>query len=250
MKYRILLCTCLMLAAFVASAHLAPAGTSPRTDPAAPAYSWPAIDLDRDGVFDRLDRCPGTRPGVEVDQCGCAMFDASPPAIRAAAAYPPGVRSTYRDDLMRHGWIRLDMAFFETERAALRPDAKHALRDVAAVIRAYPTLKFEVAGHADSRGTEAYNRRLSERRALEVHRFLVEACRVREIQLVARGFGETRLATGERDGFEFQANRRVEFRCVNPEAMPRGSKVEAREAAVVLAAQLQPVDRRALVAVR
>jgi outer membrane protein OmpA-like peptidoglycan-associated protein len=238
MKSVYALCLGLVLMAGVALADRTASRPAPHTDPEAPGYSWPAIDLDRDGVFDRVDHCPGTRAGVEVDQCGCPMSEATPRTIRPVADYPPGVGSPYRIDLLRHGRIRLDMAFFRTDRAELRPAARRALRQVAEVIRAYPTLKFEVSGHADSRGSEAHNRELSLRRAREVRRFLIEEQGVRDIQLVARGYGESRLATAERDGFEYQANRRVELRCVNLEAMPRGSKVEARGARESLAAQL------------
>lgn len=220
------------------------------TDPDAPAYSWPAADFDRDGVYDRVDHCPGTAAGVEVDRYGCPMTEAAVRAQRPVAAYPPGIRGRYASQLMRHGRIRLDMAFFETDRAELRPYARRALREVAEVIRRSPTLKFEIAGHADSRGSDEHNRDLSLRRARAVRRYLVERCDVRPIQLVARGFGESRLATAERDDFEYQANRRVEFRCVNPEAMARGSRIDSRDAAETLAAQQGSGESTALLAAR
>lgn len=40
-------------------------------DPEAPCFRWPAVDLDGDGVFDRLDRCDNTLPGCTVDRWGC-----------------------------------------------------------------------------------------------------------------------------------------------------------------------------------
>jgi outer membrane protein OmpA-like peptidoglycan-associated protein len=118
------------------------------------------------------------------------------------------------------------------------------------LLRSYPTLKFEVSGHADSRGTEAHNRELSLRRAREVRRFLIEDGKVRDIQLVARGYGETRLATAERNGRELQANRRVELRLLDPEAMPRGSRIESRGALETLAAQTGGRGRPSLLASR
>jgi OOP family OmpA-OmpF porin len=41
-------------------------------DPQAPGFRWPAVDLDADGVFDRLDRCADTKLGCSVDAWGCA----------------------------------------------------------------------------------------------------------------------------------------------------------------------------------
>jgi outer membrane protein OmpA-like peptidoglycan-associated protein len=172
-----------------------------------------------------------------VDQCGCSLPDPNWPAVRAAAAYPPGVASGMRTDLLRSGIIRLDMAFFATDRSVLRASAKQALREVSDLVRAYPTLKFEVAGHADRRGTEAHNLALSQRRARAVRRFLIEQAGVRGIQLVARGYGESSPATRERNGRELQADRRVELRLLNPEAMPRGSKLESPGALETLANQ-------------
>ena len=41
-------------------------------DPQAPCFRWPAVDVDGDGVYDRVDHCPGTPPGCTVDQYGCS----------------------------------------------------------------------------------------------------------------------------------------------------------------------------------
>ena len=37
----------------------------------APCFRWPAVDLDGDGVFDRIDRCNNTPVGCTVDKWGC-----------------------------------------------------------------------------------------------------------------------------------------------------------------------------------
>ena len=42
-------------------------------DPKAPSFRWPAVDLDGDGVFDRLDRCDNTPKGAIVDEWGCPL---------------------------------------------------------------------------------------------------------------------------------------------------------------------------------
>jgi outer membrane protein OmpA-like peptidoglycan-associated protein len=193
-------------------------------DPRAPEYSWPATDMDDDGVYDRLDHCPNTPPETAVDACGCPMETTSDRDIVSVAAYPPGSHGDVKMAILRRGTFSLDMAFFDTDRSVLRPEAEDALRQVADVIRGYPTLKFQVGGHADSRGSEEHNQDLSEARAQSVRNFLVWECGVRDLQLSTHGYGERHLSTAERDGDELQANRRVDFRVVNPEAIPRGSR--------------------------
>lgn len=52
------------------SASALPAGLQ-RVDPQAPCFRWPAVDMDGDGVFDRIDHCVNTPPGCTVDPWGC-----------------------------------------------------------------------------------------------------------------------------------------------------------------------------------
>src|SRR5262249_47183461 len=40
-------------------------------DAKAPCFRWPAVDMDGDGVFDRIDHCPNTPKGCVVDRYGC-----------------------------------------------------------------------------------------------------------------------------------------------------------------------------------
>jgi outer membrane protein OmpA-like peptidoglycan-associated protein len=65
-----------------------------------------------------------------------------------------------------------------------------------------------VAGHSDAKGSASYNRRLSERRAGAVRRFLVEQFGLPAHKLVAVGFGKARLKNRS-DPFA-QENRRVQ----------------------------------------
>ena len=40
-------------------------------DPEAPCFRWPAVDMDLDGVYDRVDNCVNTPHGCAVDAWGC-----------------------------------------------------------------------------------------------------------------------------------------------------------------------------------
>src|SRR5437870_4761218 len=62
-----------MLALGLVSAGLVEAQpqSAPKRDPKAPCFRWPAVDMDGDGVFDRVDHCVNTPKGCIVDQWGC-----------------------------------------------------------------------------------------------------------------------------------------------------------------------------------
>lgn len=60
-----------MMAAGLASANPLPKSLG-KVDPNAPCFRWPAVDLDGDGVYDRVDYCPDTPKGCAVDQWGCS----------------------------------------------------------------------------------------------------------------------------------------------------------------------------------
>jgi hypothetical protein len=56
---------------WVAVAYATPPSSAAKVDPGAPCYRWPAVDMDGDGVFDRVDHCVSTPPGCTVDAYGC-----------------------------------------------------------------------------------------------------------------------------------------------------------------------------------
>lgn len=63
----------LVLAALALGAAPVHAIEGPQVDQKAPCFRWPAVDYDKDGVFDRVDNCPNTPPGCTVDRFGCHM---------------------------------------------------------------------------------------------------------------------------------------------------------------------------------
>ncbi len=82
---------------------------------------------------------------------------------------------------------------FAFDRADLTPRARTKLADVAQELRAArATGEVLVGGHADSRGSAAYNRSLSERRASRVSAALGPLVRGLPVTLRAQGFGDTR----------------------------------------------------------
>src|SRR3546814_17194718 len=56
----------------------------------------------------------------------------------------------------------------------LRPDAQTILDWATNILKKYPDMKVEVAGHTDSVGSDSYNQKLSEGRAQSVIKYFVD----------------------------------------------------------------------------
>jgi outer membrane protein OmpA-like peptidoglycan-associated protein len=105
---------------------------------------------------------------------------------------------------------------FDFGRHDLRPEAEPTLRKVAEVIRANPG-PVTVEGHTDAKGGDAYNLKLSERRATSVGDWLVRRAGLEPSRFRTLGFGKTRPVApnaspdGGDDPAGRQRNRRVEI---------------------------------------
>ncbi|GAB4254777.1 MAG: hypothetical protein Kow00109_30060 [Acidobacteriota bacterium] len=107
--------------------------------------------------------------------------------------------------------VRSETVYFGFNAASLSPEAKERLRLLAAEVSGLPGVLIEVAGYASADGDGNYNRRLSQRRAEAVVRFLVDEAGVPLRRLIPTwGYGESRpIADNERlEGRK--RNRRVE----------------------------------------
>src|SRR5947199_1725062 len=72
--------------------------------------------------------------------------------------------------------IRVELpadVLFDFDKADIRPDAAKALAQLATIIRANPKGHTRIEGHTDSKGDDAYNKKLSEPRAEAVKNWLV-----------------------------------------------------------------------------
>ncbi len=233
-------------------------------DPAAPCFRWPAVDMDQDGVFDRVDRCPSTETGCIVDAYGCSLdgdadgvcdgrdrCPGTPPGTRVNAegcpeaqalhvppkppSSPPLPRpaapppSKAERQLMEKALIRIEDVHFETGSAKLLAESQESLKDAGAALEKYPELRVEVEGHTDTRGGAHYNLSLSQMRAEAVRAYLLEHFRLRPENVTAQGYGESRPETEERSPEELLMNRRVVLRVLNPQVLPKGVEMERKE---------------------
>jgi outer membrane protein OmpA-like peptidoglycan-associated protein len=99
---------------------------------------------------------------------------------------------------------------FDFDKADIRADAATALAQLATIIAAYPNGRVELLGHTDSKGDDAYNQRLSERRAQSVASWLAAKHGVDPARLTTRGWGEAKPVAENSTDQGRQKNRRVE----------------------------------------
>src|SRR5205823_2613147 len=88
----------------------------------------------------------------------------------SAPAPPPAVKEPSIDEL----WAReVQDAYFDTDKADIRADARQALASTAEFFKAHPSVKATIEGHCDERGSTEYNLGLGDRRAAAVKQYLV-----------------------------------------------------------------------------
>ena len=99
---------------------------------------------------------------------------------------------------------------FETNSTEIKPGFRSTMDKLADVVVRYNKTALTIVGHTDDVGTNAYNQKLSEQRALSVARYL-EGQRVDSMRLAISGKGETQPAVSNSTESGRQANRRVEI---------------------------------------
>jgi OmpA-OmpF porin, OOP family len=106
--------------------------------------------------------------------------------------------------------FRLNNVFFDFDKFNLRPESNVELDRVVAFLNEYPTIEIEMSAHTDSKGSDAYNLKLSDNRATSVREYIISKG-IAANRIISQGYGETKpSATNDTDEGR-QLNRRVEF---------------------------------------
>ncbi len=167
--------------ATILSAYEMPAAPSAPVVPVAPAPPAPEpvidTDADKDTVPDDVDKCPGTPPGATVDERGCWVLHIN----------------------------------FDFDKSVVKSQYYPVLDEVVQIMNRYPALNVEVEGHTDSVGSDAYNQKLSQRRANAVKDYLVKKGGISASRLTTVGYGESKPVTSNATAEGRAKNRRVEL---------------------------------------
>lgn len=151
----------------------------------------PPADSDGDGVIDSVDQCPNTPAGAKVDARGCELDsdgDGVVDRLDECPGTPAGAKVNAKgceESLILRG------VYFSNDSSTLGVQDKLVLDSVAGILKQRPNFnRIEVRGHTDSVGSDAYNQKLSERRAKAVMDYLI-AAGVSARKLTSRGLGES-----------------------------------------------------------
>ena len=107
---------------------------------------------------------------------------------------------------------------FGFDNYALTPEAKGNLDKLVTILNKYPDTDIVILGHTDSKGSNAYNQKLSERRAGSVSGYLASK-NIASARLTTKGFGETQPKYSNDTESGLAQNRRVEFAITANEKM-------------------------------
>lgn len=115
--------------------------------------------------------------------------------------------------------------FFDTDKATIKPISYPVLNDVVDVLRRNPELTLvEVQGHCDIRGGDAYNMKLSQRRAESAREYLISKG-IDSSRLTAKGYGYRKPIADNKTKEGMSQNRRTEFVILKQGFAPAGQPV-------------------------
>jgi OOP family OmpA-OmpF porin len=141
-----------------------------------------SLDDDGDGIGNCKDTCPDTIKSLAVDAGGCPI-----PEI-----------------------IRLKVNF-DFDKSDIKPQYHQELADFAAYMKQQQSFTaVEIAGHTDSKGSDEYNQKLSERRAKAVRDYLVANFGLDGSLFSAKGYGESKPVASNDTEAGRAENRRME----------------------------------------
>jgi len=108
-------------------------------------------------------------------------------------------------------WFNFDRLLFDTNQTTLQPQSNEQLDNIAAIMKAYPSMNFHLGGYTDNTGDPGANRTLSEERANSVMAALVQRG-VDGSRLSAQGYGEDDPVASNSTPQGRQMNRRISIR--------------------------------------
>jgi len=154
-----------------------------------------------DGAIVAKPAAPAPAPAAAPAPAPAAK-PAAAPAPAPAAAPAAATKVTYAAD-----------AFFDFDKAVLKADGKAKLDDLVGKVKGINLEVVIAVGHTDSVGSDAYNQKLSVKRAEAVKAYLVSKG-IEKNRVYTEGKGEAQPVADNKTGAGRAKNRRVEIEVV------------------------------------
>ncbi len=172
------------------------------------------VSSGADGKF-KFNLAEGTDYTLTAEQTGFRPFTPLAFTTSGIDSSTTILKDVFLDPVEEKEVVVLRNIYFDFDKADIRPDAALELDKIAAFLNSDPSVRIELSAHADSRGSDAYNMKLTQRRADSAVAYLVSKG-IAANRLEAKGYGFTKLANHCAKGVEcteeeHQWNRRVEF---------------------------------------
>lgn len=115
----------------------------------------------------------------------------------------------------------IENVYYDFNKSELKPESYPALDEIVRMLNTYPEMVIELSAHTDSKGSDAYNLKLSDARAQSVVKYLIDKGIAPE-RLVAKGYGESQpvapnTINGKDNPEGREKNRRTEFKVLKNE---------------------------------
>jgi OOP family OmpA-OmpF porin len=143
----------------------------------------------------------GALIGALLGHVICDPEVAAPPPPPAPAPPPPAKAEPL---------VTLHGPQFDFNKATLKPDGKRMVDQGVTVLKDKPAMNVSVEGHTDSIGSDAYNQKLSLRRAGTVRDYLVSQG-IDSGRIAVKGWGKTKPVADNKTEAGRAENRRVEI---------------------------------------
>lgn len=103
------------------------------------------------------------------------------------------------------------VVYFDFEKSEIKPKYSNVLKEAESYLKSNPESVVVVSGHTDDRGSKEFNTTLSQKRAVNVKRYLTKKLKISENRIKANWFGESQPVSKNRS-----LNRRVEITVYQP----------------------------------
>lgn len=153
---------------------------------------------------------PGSSTTYTITATGSGGSAEASARITVAAEPPPPPPTKPAPTLEELFRANVFDAFFDYDKADIRPDARETLAKTAEFLRTHQQVKVNIEGHCDERGSTEYNLALGDRRAQVVRQFLI-SLGVAPERMESVSWGKERPFCTTSDETCWQQNRRGHF---------------------------------------